>query len=322
MRDVAPSIGAFQWRESLTVGAYKPDDTNTGLLPGVSLSVHEGDYVASPGEHIQNLEIRGRLRVLEPDVTIDNCWVRGADTDAYSSDVGLIEMSGTSANTVVRDCLIEPRFPSEFTYGIRRWRYTAKRLRIKHVVDGIGAFPNSAGNPANVFIYGCWVSDLTRFNPSEDQSDGSHCDCIQIEGGVGTNNIIVRGNRLECYLSSTYGNTSGMNRQSPTAYNTGTAAIMLNSNVGDTSGLLIENNWLSGGEIGINGGGITEAVAIGTIRRNKFNHGQTLSGLHISNPGNTWAASMNPIPTFTVPTGDDANVYEDNNQAINFRRTA
>jgi hypothetical protein len=315
----------FARREALVVGTYKPDATNTGLLgdPARPLTVVNGDYTASTaGAAIKDLEIRGRLIVTAANVTVDNCWVRGPATWP-DADSGLVLCSNPSLNLVLRDCLLQPQTPDERIDGIRYNGYTAIRCRILQVVDGLAMFSTSAG-AVNAYAYGCWIGPLTKFYPDAVHTDGTHNDGVQLQGG---STAVIRGCRIDGTIDQTTGNTGGLNTnpggaaKSPVCRQIN-AVIQLNANTGPLAGVTIEDNWLYGGILGINGLDSDFSTASNltglVIRRNRFGRDQY---------NNTYATlgriGIKAGPSITCPTsGADANVYEDDGTPVELVRAA
>lgn len=311
---VAVPPSQFDLRQLLTIGSYKPDATTCGLLPDRPLTVFEGNLTAVDGQVIRDLEIRGRVTCTDvSNVTIDNCWVRGGTT-APTTNRGLVHVTGTASNILVRDCLLEPQVPNQWWDGIRTHDFTALRCRIRKVTDAFGVFQQpgtAAGTPTGVRILGCWVETLTRFATSSEHADGTHNDAVEIQGGYGT---VIRGTRLESYLDPGSGDAGGLNRQSPQR-TTGNACVQFANNVGPIADTIIEQNWLYGGEYGLNasvgkfGGGTGNVV-----RDNQFDHGQT--GAQVIGGNTTYTINLDSAAGITFSN----NRYEDNQVAVQIRR--
>ena len=105
--------------------------------------------------------------------------------------------------------------------GVFGHDFSAKRCHVRYTTDGFGVFNTaSPTGPLNTQILGCIVENLVRFSPDLSHTDGTHNDCVQVQGGSG---LIVRGNLLSSYLDPDRGNTGGLNRQTP-SHTTGNAA--------------------------------------------------------------------------------------------------
>lgn len=322
------SLTEFARREAMTIGSYLPDATNTGLLndPARPLTVlSEGDYtVTTANTTIADLEIRGRLIISADNVTVDNCWVRGPATEPSGSDMGLIVVSSPTRNALIRDCYLDPRASGARLEGIRWCGYTAKRVRMRGIVDGFSAFNSTGGSngPANATILGCWVEDTTKFYPDEGiHADGTHNDSVQVQGG---SNITIRGNRMYSKLATNAGNTGGVNvssggtPMSPTCTQ-GNAIIQLNGTLNPIVNLLVEDNWFYGGQLGVNGLALSNAsYASGiTFQRNKFDRDQ------YNNPATgAGRIAIHSAVAIVCPTsGPNANVYMDDGSPVEVRRS-
>lgn len=300
--------------------------TDVGLLndPTRPLTVQsEGDLtVSTAGAVIQDLEVRGRIIVNANDVTIDNCWVRGPSSRPAGSDIGLIHVTSNTRNLLVRDSFLDPRAPGTSMDAIRHTGYTAERVYGRRTTDGFAAI-NTGGGSAAVVLLGSWMGAMSKFYPDTDapspHTDGTHNDAVQIQGTNGAGSVTIRGCRLDGYIDPATGNTGGLNTTtggtpfSPDCTQTN-ASIQLNETGARISGLLIENNWINGGRIGVNGTDLANCTNIGSIINNRFDHGQYLDVGAATN--NTQTIRIHPTPT-AVLTG---NVYDDNSVAVNVRR--
>lgn len=130
--------------------------------------------------------------------------------------------------------------------GIASSDYTLRHCNIHHVNDGVGL-------GSNCLIEYTWIHDLVR-----DRGKDLHPDCIQTTGGLCS---VVRRNYLDCREINP-GGEPGL----------GNAAVMVGCETEpELWGLLVEDNYLDGGNYTINvrndGGMYDEGV---TIRRNTF----------------------------------------------------
>lgn len=311
----------FDLRQALTIGTYEPSAATAGLLPDRPLTVVTGNITATDGQVIKDLEIRGRVLVTDAsDVLIDNCWVRGAASPGLTSNRGLVHVSGSSTNLTVRDSLIEPQTPSQWWDAIRTFNFTAVRCRFRGCTDHLGVFcpiGSPAGTPTGVSVLGCWFDRLTRWATSAEHADGTHNDCIEIQGGTGT---VIRGNRFDAYFDPDTGDSAGLNRQTPQR-TTANACIQFANNISvPIAGTLVEKNWFRGGEYGLNasvnkfGGGTGNIV-----RDNFFDHGQTAFGngaSQIIGGDNTVCINLDSNAGITFSN----NRYVDNDVLVPIRR--
>ena len=203
-------------RDALVYGAYKPDATTTGVLPGTALVAWDktpsttNTYVLDSshnGKTYQNVIIYGDLSVTATgDVTFINCeFVGGSHVPGTQS--GVIDCNPARTGTgklILKDCTISPRKRSLNRDCIVGRRFRIERCDLSGGIDGVGAFCESKnGTATNVDVLGCFIHDLSYLYPdyangvsgSTLHSDGSHNDGIQIQGGA---NIWVKGNNIEC----------------------------------------------------------------------------------------------------------------------------
>lgn len=198
-----------------------PDAANTGVPAGTALKVHDGDLViTTPGTVVDGLDIRGTVSVRADNVTIKNSVVRGKPL-TYTTAM----ISNTKGNTGLRiiDTEIFPSQPSPYAMGIIGKNFTATRVDIHGVIDGI----HLVGG--NVTVEGSWLHDNLHY--ASDPNHGgqpSHDDSVQIQAG---SNIRFAGN-----------NISG-------ATNSG---IQITQDAGIVSNLTFERNLLDGGGCTIN----------------------------------------------------------------------
>lgn len=301
----SPSDSPPSTRQLLVPGTYKPDDTNTGVLPGITRASYNSSMtVTAPGAVVENLDIYGILTIAAANVTVRNVWPHGVTNPSGSdSATGLIKCTNAAVSSlVIEDCTLKPDVPHLSVNGILGHDFTARRLWIENCSDGMGTFNTNSGfqsAPANVTVEGCWVFDLVYWpagTPGATQSDGTHNDCIQISGG---SNYRIIGNRFDCYYDPTEGNPQA-NPFYPKM--TGTAALIITPNVGAVADVTVEKNWMGGGAPPLN---VTQKSR-GVIQNfrfadNKFDHGSRLTQQGFISTDTFFAAS-------TVITG---NKFED-----------
>jgi hypothetical protein len=316
-------------REALTFGQYKPDATTTGTLQDRSTlpTTINGDVsMTTTGQILENTIVNGYVDMKGTNQIVRNCWVRGP-SGTITIERGLIgTLWSGCVNALIEDCWCEPQVPSQNTNGVTGYQMTVKRVRVTNGSDGFGLFNSLAPNtPLFANLYGCWVESLAKWYPDAAGRtlNGSHNDGVQIQGGTGAaQQIIMRGNRFDGYLSQNAGNTGGVdvdnsgNPLVPTSTDAN-SAIQLNHNVGILSDMVVEDNWLAGGAIGLNGLAITDAVFLGSIKRNKFTHDQYFPAGHSPTSNTTVTIRIATQCTIDCPTtGVDANIYEDNSVPV------
>jgi len=320
-RTIDVTVGGPQGRASLVMGSYEPDDQTTGVPAGTSLTTLSGNQViTTPNTTLFRRDITGKVSIRAANVSVLECRVRG--TNADTSSTGLIDCTNSACvNAIIEDCTITPDLPGNVHYtGILGHDYIARRNRIYNTCDGFGVFETGApGTDSLVTIEANSVGPLGWWYPDPDHSDGSHNDCIQLQGGIGT---IVRWNRLYGYQSMevgdaiTYGGREDPrfdpigNAGNPTQTQT-MSGVMMNANVGDPYDVEIYENWVYGGEFGLNISDDNLGVpgqTVAYVKRNRFDRGQWFVGFPI-----IYEASA----TFVIPaSGVDKNYYMDNGAAV------
>jgi hypothetical protein len=137
------------------------------------LTVHEGDLtVSQDGEVVENLEIRGELRITANNVVVRNVWV-------YTTSFWTIYVQSGSAT--FQDVEIgHPDFVGE--RGIGGDNISASNLDIHSVEDGIKI-------GSNVVYNGVRVHDLRS------RSSSPHADAVQADGG--SSNVVIKNSSLD-----------------------------------------------------------------------------------------------------------------------------
>ncbi len=192
----------------------KPGPESTGVPAGTTLTPSGSITVDQNGAIVEGLDIKGSITVLADDVTIRK--VRITSGDYYpiryfdNDNTGLLvedsEIIGTSGDV---------------TSGVSFANYTARRLNIHGMADGLKA-------DANVLIEDCWIHDLSN-------GPGEHNDDVQSTGGKG---VTIR----HSYLSGA-----------------SNAAVQTGDEGAATEDLTLECNWFYGGgwTLNIRGTGAT-----------------------------------------------------------------
>ncbi|MDJ0379159.1 hypothetical protein [Cryobacterium sp. PH31-L1] len=163
-----------------------PGASNTGVPSGTTLTVHHGDInVTTAGTVLDGLDIRGLVKISAANVTIRNSIIRGRTMNGPGA---LINNLGGFRNLVVTDTELSPSTASPDANGIYGYNYTATRLNINNVIDGIHI------TGSNVSLQDSWIHDHMHYRNDPNQGGSpSHDDSIQVQSG---NNITVTGNRL------------------------------------------------------------------------------------------------------------------------------
>lgn len=245
--------------ESLVPGTYKPDASTTGVvstnLPAYNSASTQTLTITQDNLVLQNLTIYGDLKIQAKNVTIRGCVLRGG-SHIPSGNTGVVDCnSALCFGAVVEDCLIDPQVPNYYRDGIVGHEYTARRCHVRYTNDGFGAFiTNANGTNCNVTLEANYVHDLTYWFPDPAHTDGTHNDCLQIQGGA---NIHVIGNNF--HGTSVKGAGSGNNpdkprllSESPAMINGSCIIVQKQSTTAPLVNVVIEKNWINGGLTGFN----------------------------------------------------------------------
>jgi len=195
----------------------QPGPTNTGVPAGTALTVHNGDLnITTAGTVIDGWDIRGRVNVDAPNVTIKNSIIRGP---AYPTHCIVLDSKfGHGTNFLIEDTEIAPSHVAYYTDDFCGANFTALRINSHSGVDTM----DIAG--PNVTVQDSWLHDTTYFAVDPAHGNGPcHCDGLQITVGtnIHINHNVIRG-----------GDNS---------------AIQISQDQGVTTGLTVTNNWFDGG---------------------------------------------------------------------------
>jgi hypothetical protein len=235
----------------------KPGPDNTGVPAGTTLAPRGSITVDQQGAIVEGLDINGSITVLADDVIIRK--VRITSGDYYpiryfdNDNTGLVvedsEIIGTSGDV---------------TSGIAFTNYTARRLNIHGMADGLKA-------DANVLVEDCWIHDLSN-------GPGEHNDDLQSTGGKG---VTIR----HSYFSGA-----------------SNAAVQTGDEGAATEDLTLECNWFYGGGWTLNIRGTGATVPKNTqVLYNRFGRDAAYGPWVIDDPnptivGNVYDDNDEPIP--------------------------
>jgi len=279
----------------------KPDASNTGVPASRVLPRYTGPLtITADNTVIDGKDIYGDLKVQARNVVIQNSRLH-CGTTVPPGATGCIDANHANVyNLTIQRNTIKPDKPSYYRDGIVGHEFTARYNDISRSNDGIGIFNRPGGSVnANVTVEGNFIHDLTHFNYSPTQKDGTHNDGIQIQGGT---NIAVRGNNI--VASAVAGDSSW------TYAGHANAGIMMSQNVSPYVNVVIEGNWFNKGQAGVaitNGKFSTAKL---TLQRNYFGRDQYAYG------GTSRAPIRIYNPAATSATGVLTNTWQDTGTAL------
>lgn len=272
----AGGLDVWAAREALVWGVDQPTADTTGVLPtsayDPSRTVQSGNFTVAAGNvSYENYDFEGKVSVTSSGRKyFRNCKFLGET--GPSTEQGLLHVTNSAvSNVIAEDCDFIPTTPTAYFTGILGHHFTARRCKVRHCVDGFGAYNTAAPTAAlGVLIEMCYVTDHSWFATAPGQTDGSHTDGVQIQGGAG---MILRGNYFGGIHDVTVGD-SPWSRLSDPSYRT-ISALMVTPNVGAVTGMVIDRNWFDGGEICCN---ITKDTNVGnnvgSLTNNRFGRNQ------------------------------------------------
>lgn len=155
-----------------------------GLSDPSKLTVHQGDLtVRTDGQVIENLEIRGTLRIEANNVVVRNVWV-------YTSSFWTVYVASGSATFDDME-IGHPNHVGE--RGIGGGNIVARNLDIHDVEDGIKIGTNV-------------VYDRVRVHDLNSRSSSPHIDAVQADGGQ--SNAVIKNSYLDSRGPRGLGNAS------------------------------------------------------------------------------------------------------------------
>ncbi len=274
---------AVDTRDSLVLGAYRPDITTTGVLPGSTLTI-TSNHVPVSNTTYTNLDVRSNVvpGASVGNVTYKNCMFRGtaAAPTTFSSLYTMFRPHQRGFTFI--DCTFRPQTPDFMWVGLQGYGFTLLRCEANKLVDQVEVFNSNNGpggasddslrnGPGDVVVDQCFFHESAYWGPSIDTGaarNGSHSDGIQWEGTTG---LTVRGNYFTGQLRTEY-------QPNFVGGTTTNSAMMIKPDAGNVGGATITNNWFGGGAVTIN---VADAPAknryianLGTLSNNRFNRDQ------------------------------------------------
>jgi len=242
-----------------TVPSGTPNADNTGVPSGVTLTKQTGDiHVTTAGTVINGLDLQGRIYIDAPNVTVKNSIIRGSAA-GWTGPSALIVATGGYPNAVITDTELVPTVKSGYANGILGSNFTATRLEIHDIIDGI----HIVGD--NVTLQSSWLHDNVHLENDPNQNGTpSHDDSIQVQKGT---NILIDNNSI-----------SG-------AFNSG---MQITQDAGIVSNLRFTNNSANNGACTVNVAEKGKGAFVGlVITDNKFGRNTTLSDCAVIAPRST-----------------------------------
>jgi hypothetical protein len=271
---------AVDTRDSLVLGAYRPDITTTGVLPGSTLTIVTS-HVPVSNTTYTNLDVRCPVvpGASVGNVTYKNCMFRGpaAVPTGFSSMYTMFRPHQRGFTFI--DCTFRPQTPNFRWVGLQGYGFTLKRCEANELVDQVEVFNTNNGpggasddslrnGPGDVTIEQCFFHESAYWGPDIDNGaarNGSHSDCIQWEGTTG---LTVRGNYFTGQLKTEY-------QPNYVGGTTNNSSMMIKPDAGAIGNATITDNWFGGGSVTIN---IADAPDknryisnLGTLSNNRFN---------------------------------------------------
>jgi hypothetical protein len=241
--------------DTFVIGETRPTKLNTGLPSGwVSEGTLNGHQVLTTPTTLYRQTIWGCVEAKVGGCKLIECDVKGPQnwTDNKQALVLSSVPQGQTPFEITRNRLV-PTYPTHMMDGIKGHDFIATRNLVLNTVDGFGVFNTAApGGAVNTQLLGNYFDELgfytqnaltafygttTRAHPSDTKT---HNDGGQSQGGSG---LILRGNWLGAFLSQDP-NVGRYDVSLPIYAN---AAFQLNNNVGRTSNMVVDRNWMNGG---------------------------------------------------------------------------
>ena len=248
----------------------KPGPSNTGVRPGVALTVVNGDQTFSTPGVISGKDFRGFVKVTGSGVVFRNCIFRGRAT---SSNGGLLD-TNRGTNTVVEDSEFAPSAPSATLDDIWANNVSIYRSNIHGGVDGVHT-------GSNVLIQDSYIHDMSWFASDPNQGGGAtHNDGVQ--GFDGATNVTLRHNTID--MSTTKSANAAFQNSA--------------------SNSRVEGNWLDGGGCILNFDHHAQPLTGLYVTNNRFGRSSVFKcpillstqSVLSANSGNVWDDTGTPIP--------------------------
>lgn len=262
----------------------------------------------------------GYVQVKADNCLVDQCNVGGYNETVQTANKGLVDGNNVNAtNLKIRDTTLIPTIAFACWTGIMGHHWTATRVKIRNTVDGLGAYPPSGhtSDPMTILVDGVDGNELAYISPdlnhpSDSPVSHTHNDWFQIQGAPTGSSIEIRFSNMQGFQSHTVGDwqyspashnsRGGWNNNYPADQTT--SCLMLTPNVSSIHGINMHNNWCDGGQIVVNGIGLSAADGGITLTGNK--HGRNT----------VFNTSAYEIATSATSISASGNTYIDNGAAV------
>lgn len=318
---VIPDIGTYKPTSTLvgTDGLYSTAPVDVAALDQtykddvITLGVSTGFTSATT----LTGKLFGRIVNNDSGWVLQSCAMQGLIGESLSTDTALVDCNASNAGTLtLNDCalIVQPGAENQWLDCIIGHDYTLWRCEGSGGVDIMGSYnSHNSGGPVNASAHGCYFHDYCGFLVTTEHSNGpSHNDCWQHQGG---SNVGLYGCNLIGSVSPTLGDggswSGNTTFSNPAILDglTGNSAIQINTNTGSVTGFTVQDCWLDGGYITINGGTTTITATLDNVRFGR-NQGAQESG------GNTTATAFFKTGSTLIRTGL---VYDDTGAPIDVR---
>lgn len=317
-------------RDDFVVGTTEPTLLNTGVIPGTILTTNtRTSFTGTAVEVFENMVFPNTIVLTgAKNKTFRNCKFEGRT----GSSECVRAYDTNNENLVFEDCTFEQpaeMFPRGYAgtaggkMGFRGHHVRLIRCQFRNLVDGFRP-RRTGGGDADFQALGCYVADLLFLSPDTGQSNRqSHNDCIQDDQTAAQSNVLIDGCWLDSHLNPNLGQADfpvnptgwattadgtrlGGNLQYP--WRTGNAVIQMASPTSGTKdNYVFTRNWMFGGSVLINAGGLHDVDL--TVTNNRFGRDMRL--------GSDYGVLIPNTFTFTAFTG---NTYYDNGATANIRK--
>jgi hypothetical protein len=308
--------------EPFALRTEKPNGSNvgTGVIrppPRKLATSADGtwnDGVLTITKDLRNRIVNGTVKIGKDGLEVENNVIRGDPEHPPTSSRYLVDTGGGYVGTRVRWNDLSPTFPTPHFNAVGPRNVVAEFNDVSHVTDGFVPAPRDGVLDVNMVIRGNYVHDFAFYAPDPghdptplmtvagEQITGpwaglpwNHADAVQVEVD-GTTGVEVYGNTFV----ATWADDGASILPLPNAI-LELSCFMLNA--GDD--LVIEDNWLDGGEYAVNN---ADPAVTGTFARNRF--GRRMA--HTGTGDRSYFALMLAAPGLRTHDGTpDQNVWAD-----------